>query len=38
VFVLGLPLMAIALAVVLLIPERPLRRTVREPEAPPVPA
>jgi EmrB/QacA subfamily drug resistance transporter len=38
VFVLGLPVMAIALAVVLLIPETPLRRTVREKEPPPVPA
>jgi EmrB/QacA subfamily drug resistance transporter len=32
VFVLGLPTMAVALALVLLIPETPLRRTVREPE------
>ena len=31
VFVIGLPLMALALAVVLLIPETPLRRSVREP-------
>jgi EmrB/QacA subfamily drug resistance transporter len=38
VFMLGLPLMAVALALVLLIPEIPLRRTVREPEPPPVPA
>jgi EmrB/QacA subfamily drug resistance transporter len=38
VFVLGLPVMAVALALVLLIPELPLRRTVREPEPPPVPA
>jgi EmrB/QacA subfamily drug resistance transporter len=32
VFVLGLPVMAIALVLVLLIPERPLRRSVRESE------
>jgi len=38
VFMLGLPVMAIALALVLLIPETPLRRTVRETEPPPVPA
>jgi EmrB/QacA subfamily drug resistance transporter len=38
VFMLGLPVMAIALALVLLIPETPLRRTVREPEPPAVPA
>jgi EmrB/QacA subfamily drug resistance transporter len=38
VFLLGLPVMAIALALVLLIPETPLRRTVRETEPPPVPA
>jgi MFS family permease len=37
-FVLGLPVMAIALALVLLIPETPLRRTVRETEPPPAPA
>jgi EmrB/QacA subfamily drug resistance transporter len=35
VFLLGLPVMAIALLLVLLIPERPLRRSVREPEAEP---
>jgi EmrB/QacA subfamily drug resistance transporter len=38
VFMLGLPVMAIALALVLLIPERPLRRTAREVEPPAVPA
>jgi EmrB/QacA subfamily drug resistance transporter len=38
VFMLGLPVMAIALALVVLIPERPLRRTVREVEPPAVPA
>jgi EmrB/QacA subfamily drug resistance transporter len=38
VFMLGLPVMAIALALVLLIPEIPLRRTVRETEPPPAPA
>ena len=38
VFMLGLPVMAIALALVLLIPETPLRRTVRETEPPAVPA
>ncbi len=38
VFMLGLPVMAIALALVLLIPERPLKRTVREVEPPAVPA
>jgi EmrB/QacA subfamily drug resistance transporter len=38
VFMLGLPIMAVALALVLLIPETPLRRTVRETEPPPVPA
>jgi hypothetical protein len=35
VFVLGLPLMALAMAFVLMIPERPLRRSVREQEHPP---
>jgi len=34
VFVLGLPVMALALVLVLLIPELPLRRTVREAEVP----
>jgi EmrB/QacA subfamily drug resistance transporter len=39
VFVLGLPVMAVALVLVLLIPENPLRRSVREPEGePPHPA
>lgn len=38
VFVLGIPLMALALALVLLIPETPLRRTVRETEPTPSPA
>jgi EmrB/QacA subfamily drug resistance transporter len=38
VFMLGLPVMAIALALVLLIPETPLRRTVRETEPPAAPA
>ena len=38
VFMLGLPVMAIALAIVLLIPETPLRRTVRETEPAAVPA
>ena len=35
---LGIPLMVVALALVLLIPEQPLRRHVREPEATPVAA
>jgi hypothetical protein len=35
VFMLGLPVMAIALVLVLLIPERPLRRSVREVEGEP---
>ena len=34
VFMVGLPVMAIALALVVLIPERPLRQTVREAEPP----
>jgi MFS family permease len=38
VFMLGIPLMAVALVLVLLIPETPLRRQVREPEVTPVPA
>jgi hypothetical protein len=38
VFLLGLPLTAVALAVVLLIPEQPLRRTVRETDPAPTPA
>ena len=38
VFMVGLPVMAIALALVVLIPERPLRQTVREAEPPAVPA
>jgi MFS family permease len=38
VFMLGIPLMAVALVLVLLIPETPLRRSVREPEATPVAA
>ena len=38
VFMLGIPLMVVALALVLLIPEQPLRRHVREPEATPVAA
>ena len=38
VFVLGVPLMAVALVLVLLIPEQPLRRSVREAEPAPTPA
>ena len=38
VFMLGVPLMAVALVLILLIPETPLRRHVREPDAAPVPA
>jgi EmrB/QacA subfamily drug resistance transporter len=38
VFVIGIPMMAVTLAIVLLIPELPLRRTVREPVAEAVPA
>jgi hypothetical protein len=38
VFMLGVPLMVVALALILLIPEQPLRRHVREPEAAPVAA
>jgi hypothetical protein len=38
VFMLGIPLMLVALVLVLLIPETPLRRSVREAEAQPVPA
>ena len=38
VFVLGIPLMALALALVLLIPEKPLRRSVRESDPTPTPA
>jgi MFS family permease len=38
VFVLGVPLMALALGLVLLIPEKPLRRSVRESEPAPTPA
>jgi hypothetical protein len=37
VFVLGVPLMVVALAVVLTIPEIPLRRTVRETPGPTTP-
>jgi hypothetical protein len=36
VFVFGVPLMAVTLAIVLTIPELPLRRTVREMQPPPV--
>ena len=38
VFVLGVPLMALAFVLVLLIPEKPLRGSVREAEAAPTPA
>jgi EmrB/QacA subfamily drug resistance transporter len=38
VFVIGVPLMAITLALVALVPERPLRRAVREESPEPVPA
>jgi hypothetical protein len=38
VFVIGVPLMAITLALVALVPERPLRRAVREESAEPLPA
>jgi MFS family permease len=38
VFVIGVPLMALAFALVLLIPETPLRRSVREAEPTPTPA
>jgi EmrB/QacA subfamily drug resistance transporter len=38
VFLLGLPLMTLALVIVLLIPETPLRRTVRETDPTPTPA
>jgi EmrB/QacA subfamily drug resistance transporter len=38
VFVIGIPLMAITLALVALVPERPLRRAVREDPAEPLPA
>ena len=38
VFMLGVPLMAVALVLILLIPETPLRQHVREPDAAPVPA
>jgi EmrB/QacA subfamily drug resistance transporter len=38
VFMVGLPVMAVALALVVLIPEIPLRRTAREAEPPAVPA
>jgi hypothetical protein len=35
---LGIPLMVVAVALILLIPEKPLRRHVREPEPTPVAA
>ena len=38
VFLVGLPLMAVAFVLVLLIPEMPLRRSVRETEPAPAPA
>ena len=38
VFVIGVPLMALAFVLVLLIPETPLRRSVREAEPTPTPA
>ena len=38
VFMLGIPLMVVAVALILLIPEKPLRRHVREPEPTPVAA
>jgi EmrB/QacA subfamily drug resistance transporter len=38
VFLIGLPLMTVAFVLVLLIPETPLRRSVREPEPAPAPA
>jgi EmrB/QacA subfamily drug resistance transporter len=38
VFVIGVPLMAITLALVAMVPERPLRRAVREESAEPLPA
>ncbi len=38
VFVIGIPLMAVTLALVAMVPERPLRRTARDDVAEPVAA